>query len=133
MKRFLLDTDILIDFLKGHKAAVQFFERLETPNTLAISAITVAELSAGVRNKKELEEIKGFIRAFESISVSYDVAIAAGELKNQYFKSHGLGLADAVIAATCSIHQFELCTLNVKHYPMLKNLKPAYKKSTSAG
>jgi len=43
-------------------------------------------------------------------------------------KSHGVGLADAILAATAEVENAELKTLNTKHYPMLKGLRPAYKK-----
>jgi predicted nucleic acid-binding protein len=39
-----------------------------------------------------------------------------------------IGIADAILAATAEKENAELKTLNVKHYPMIKGLKPAYKK-----
>jgi hypothetical protein len=36
---------------------------------------------------------------------------------------------DALIAATATAGNAELKTLNVKHYPMFKGLKPPYKKT----
>ena len=42
--------------------------------------------------------------------------------------SHGVGLADAILAATAESEDAELKTLNRKHYPMLKGLRPAYMK-----
>ena len=49
--------------------------------------------------------------------------------KRDFGKSHGVGLADAIIAATCHSKNAQLKTLNVKHYPMIKNLEPAYIKN----
>ena len=37
-------------------------------------------------------------------------------------------IADAILAATAEAENAELKTLNTRHYPMLKGLKPAYKK-----
>mgnify|MGYP000852648065 CR=1 FL=1 len=48
--------------------------------------------------------------------------------RRDYGKSHGVGLADAILAATAEAEKAELKTLNTKHYPMLKGLKPAYTK-----
>ena len=45
-------------------------------------------------------------------------------------KSHGLGLAGAIVAATADAEGADLKTLNVKHYPMFKGLKPAYRKTS---
>jgi predicted nucleic acid-binding protein len=63
-----------------------------------------------------------------SASVTSDIARAGGFFKRDYGKSHGVGLADAIIAATCETENADLKTLNVKHYPMIKGLIPAYRK-----
>ena len=47
---------------------------------------------------------------------------------HSFGKSHGVGLADAIIAATSQIENADLATLNTKHYPMIVRLKPAYSK-----
>jgi hypothetical protein len=65
---------------------------------------------------------------FNVIPVTSEIARAGGLYKRDYAKSHGVGLADAIIAATCESENAALKTLNVKHYPMIKGLKPAYKK-----
>jgi IMP dehydrogenase/GMP reductase len=59
------------------------------------------------------------------------VALAreGGLHKRDYAKSHGVGLADAIIAATVTAEQAEFKTLNTRHYPMLKGLRPAYRKA----
>ncbi len=55
------------------------------------------------------------------------VARRAGELARRHRRSHsGIGLADYVIAATVDLRGYELGTLNVRHYPMLPNLEPAF-------
>jgi len=53
---------------------------------------------------------------------------AGGLCKRKYGRSHGIGLADAILAATAEAENAELKTLVVKHYPMIKGLTPAYKK-----
>jgi predicted nucleic acid-binding protein len=57
-----------------------------------------------------------------------EVARVGGLYRRDYGKSHGVGLADAIIAATARSEGAELSTLNVKLYPMLKGLKRAYSK-----
>ena len=56
------------------------------------------------------------------------IAKAGGLYKRDYGKSHGVGLADAILVATAEAENAELKTLNTKHYPMLKDLRPAYNK-----
>lgn len=57
-----------------------------------------------------------------------ETARAGGLYKKEYAPSHGVGLADALLAATAAAENAELITLNVKHYPMIEGLKPAYSK-----
>jgi predicted nucleic acid-binding protein len=40
--------------------------------------------------------------------------------------SHGIDIPDAIIAATAEHHGLKLATLNVRHFPMFRKLKPAY-------
>lgn len=69
-----------------------------------------------------------FVSLFRVVPVNADIGKAGGLYKRDYGKSHGVGLADAILAATAEAENAELKTLNTRHYPMLKNLKPAYLK-----
>ena len=126
MKHHLVDTNIMIDYLRGYPPAIALIESLS--DRLSLSTITIAELYAGIRGKDERHNIELLISAFEIISVDQDIAIKAGDYKNTYFKSHQIYLADAMIAATADVFDVILLTLNVKHFPMIKGLKPPYKK-----
>ncbi len=128
MDKWLLpDTDVLIDFFRGHDQAVDLINT--NSSRIILSAIVVAELYAGIRGSKELSVLQEFISLFEIIPVSLEIAEMGGLYKRDFGKSHGLSLADAVIAASCTLKNAELKTLNVKHYPMIKNLQPAYIKT----
>ena len=87
----------------------------------------MAELYAGVRDT-ERRQLDDFIALFNVLPISQEIAKTGGLYKQQFFKSHGIGLADAIIAATSVIHELELKTLNAKHYPMLKGLRVPYSK-----
>jgi predicted nucleic acid-binding protein len=122
----LLDTDILIDFFRGNKKAEAF---INTYNArIILSSIVVAELYAGVKGDSEQSAIDEFVSLFRVVPVSADIGKAGGLYKRNYGKSHGVGLADGILAATVETENAELKTLNIKHYPMLKDLKPAYNK-----
>lgn len=123
----LIDTDVIIDYLRNQVDAVAYMESLTNP--LFISTITVAELYSGVREGKEREVLKTFIAAFEVITVSKEIAVKGGIYRRDYKKSHKIGLADALIAATAEIHGTTLITLNIKHFPMLKSVNAPYAKT----
>ncbi|MBU4272853.1 MAG: type II toxin-antitoxin system VapC family toxin [Planctomycetes bacterium] len=125
-KPLLLDTDVFVDYLRGLPEAVAFIKA--NVDRISLSTIVAAELYAGVRGEDELPRLDKLLSLFPVLPVTAAIARAGGLYKRDYSKSHGVGLADALIAATSEEHNAELKTFNVKHFPMLKNLKPPYGK-----
>ncbi|NOU21951.1 MAG: type II toxin-antitoxin system VapC family toxin [Methyloglobulus sp.] len=126
MSGLLIDTDVLIDFLRGLEQAKDFIASL--PEQAYVSAITVAELHVGVRNGKERAVLTEFLDTLDTIALDAETAANGGLLRRDYGKSHGVGLNDALIAATAINKRLQLVTLNEKHYPMVKNLLLPYLK-----
>jgi len=122
---FLVDTDILIDFLRGCNRAVAFVNKFSSQIILA--PIIIAELYAGVKGDKELFVLDNFISIFRVVPLTSEIARPGGLYMRDFGKSHGVGFADAILAATAEIEKARLKTLNVKHCPMF-NVKPAYRK-----
>lgn len=122
----LVDTDILIDFLRGHNKAIAFVDKFSSQ--IILSPIVIAELYAGVKGNDEFTVLDNFISLFHVVPFTTEIAKTGGLYKRDFGRSHGVGLADAILAATAELEKAELKTLNVKHYPMLKALTPAYKK-----
>jgi len=122
----LVDTDVMVDFLRGHPQAVALVH--DHSPRIILSGIAAAELYAGVKGDEELNTLDSLLSLFRIVPVSTELARAGGLHKRDYAKSHGVGLADAIIAATAQAESADLKTLNVKHYPMIKGLKPAYRK-----
>lgn len=116
-KPCLLDTDVLIDYLRRHPKAAALFDKL--PDDCAICAMSVAELHAEVREGAERDALKTLLSSFTLIEVSAEIAVQAGLLRRDWGKSHGVGLNDALIAATALHCERVLLTLNGKHFPML--------------
>ena len=124
--RYLIDTDVLIDYLRGSEPAAKFLEGLE--GDLLISAISVAELLSGARGPEELAALDQFMLAFEVIPVDERLARQGGIFRQEYHLSHGAGLADALIAASAMASGAELLTFNRRHYPMVKNVRVPYRR-----
>ena len=125
-KSILLDTDVLVDFFRGHSKAVAFVN--DHSARIILSSIVVAELYAGVKGNIEQAALDNFVSLFRVVPVDIEIAKAGGLYKRDYGKSHGVGIADAILASTAEAENADLKTLNTKHYPMLKGLRPAYKK-----
>jgi predicted nucleic acid-binding protein len=124
-KKLLIDTNVLGDFLRGFPMPVKYLK--SHSEEIIISAIAVAELYNGVKDS-ELGQLDDLISLLEVIPVTQEIAKTGGLFKQQYHKSHGVGLADAIIAATSVNIDATLKTLNTKHYPMLNGLKAPYSK-----
>jgi len=122
----LLDTDILIDYLRGHPEAVVYVEANISESF--VSAINIAELYQGVRNGDEQTRLGKMISALTSLPLTSGIAERAGLYSRDYRPSHGCGLADCLIAATADLHGLSLVTLNSKHFPMLENVETPYRK-----
>lgn len=122
-----VDTDVLIDYLRDRPEAVAFLEDCQRP--LALSVITVAELYAGVREGDERLRLDAFVEAFELLPLDSRAAAQAGLWRQHYGRSHGTGLADALIAASAAAAGATLATLNRRHFPMLDDLLVPYGKA----
>lgn len=122
--KILVDTCVIIDFLRGFTNAVSFFSQLTSPP--AISTVTVAELYAGAKNKTKKAAVKAIIETFEIIDVNEEIATIGGEWSCQYTPSHGVDLPDALIAATAKVENLQLATCNLKHFPMFPDLERPY-------
>jgi len=126
MDRFLFDTDLIIDYLRGNETAINFFDSFK--GDFHISAISIAELYSEVKGNQERRDLDYFISLFEVHPITKVIAIDAGALRQNWYKSHGMGLADALIAATADFNQMKLLSLNEKHFGMLNFLQVPYRK-----
>ena len=125
-KSILLDTDVFVDFFRGFDKAVAFVNQYH--DRIILSSIVVAELYAGVKGDAEENALECFLSLFRVVPIDAAIGKEGGLYRRDYAKSHGVGLADALLAATAESENAELKTLNTKHYPMFINLKPAYTK-----
>ncbi len=63
--------------------------------------------------------LDGFLRAFEVVPVDQEIAKRGGLYRRDYGPSSGMGLADALVAATAESKHARLATLNQRHFPMI--------------
>ncbi len=123
----LLDTSVAVDHLRGEEVAVTLLRGLigeEVP--VLASEVVRFELLAGVRDS-ELEAIERFFTALSWVPVGEEIARIAGALRRLHGPPHsGIDDADYLIAATAISLEADLLTTNVRHFPMLEGLRPAY-------
>ena len=119
----LIDTDVLIDVGRKNKIAIDRLNEEQKTSIIAISSITQMELIVGCRNKNELKQLEKFLEDFEIINLNYEITQKAIELLKEYKLSHGLLIADSLIAASAMILDAPLLTKNQKDFRYIKGLK----------
>ncbi len=118
----ILDTNIIIELFKGNTETKELVENINEEN-FAISVITSMELYYGAINKRELSKIKKFLENFYLLLINEGISKIGLDLIEQYSKSHGLEIPDALIAATSIYYDVPLLTYNKKDFKYIKDLK----------
>jgi hypothetical protein len=119
MSNYLLDTNVIIDYLREKKGVAEYLLHLLYRGGFLYSCeVTVAEVFSGMK-EKERSKTEGFMESLQYLSMDRETAKKAGEMRNHY-KSRGrdLTLADSMIAAVAIRNDCILLTENLKHYPM---------------
>ena len=118
----LLDTCIVIDYLKNKPLVVKFIDTVGKQNFVLSTAITI-ELYKGVRNRKELITLQKELQQFGIIEIDVQVSKVANKLAETYSLSHQMGLGDTLIAATALVFNLELRTFNLKDFRFIPTLQ----------
>ena len=117
MAKFLIDSDIIIYFLRGRKETIELLEKLQKSGVPACSPISIIEVQLGVK-KDEEEKTSAFLNSLEIYSIDREIANLTSKFLREYKKKGiTLEIADTIIGATCVLHDLVLVTYNVKHYP----------------
>lgn len=123
----LVDTDVLVWALRGSESAREWLRAARQQTTLAISVVTITELTGGMRSS-ERERVWSVLAALRPEPVTEVIARRAGELRREWHASPvAIGTADYLIAGTADVLGARLATLNVKHFPMFEGLKAPFR------
>ncbi len=122
----LVDTSILIDYLRGHQPAADLLETERSEAPLHASEITLLEVLAGMR-PSEVDATRSMLSTLVWHPVDANVAEEAGALGRRWLPSHtAIDGTDLAIAATASLNQLRLLTRNIRHFPMFADLGSPY-------
>jgi predicted nucleic acid-binding protein len=114
----LLDSDVVIEVLRGRKAIVAALSTLERRGVATFTCgVVAAEIFAGVRPGEEAAT-ESFFNARGDVVIDGTAGRRAGSYLARYARSHGVEIADALVAAAAATTGLALWTLNRKHYPM---------------
>lgn len=125
----LFDSTVLIAHLRGVVRATELLREAVREDAAACSVLSRVEIEGGMRSA----ERAAVARLFDSLQVepvTDAIAVRAGERLRAYRRSHpGIDVVDYVIAATAELQGARLLTLNVKHFPMVPDLEPAFRQA----
>lgn len=118
----IIDTDVLIWYMKGNQNA---YKAIENSKNFSISVVTYMELVQGMRDKKELTNLRRALHVWNSkiLYISEEISVKAMFFVEQHYLSHSIQLADALIGATAISHGLPILTGNDKHYRTLKDIQ----------
>lgn len=121
MKRLVVDTNVLIDYSKGHSRLLE--EYLVTEEwQLAVNPVVVAEFVNDKRltSQDKQRQAKKFLGLFVHIDLNKEIGFKTGELIRTGQVDY---LGDGLVAATCLVAKTPLLTRNQKHYKKVRSLK----------
>jgi predicted nucleic acid-binding protein len=122
----LVDTSVIIDYLRGDPGAEEVLEDQRLAAPLHASEITRLEVLAGMRPDEE-RGTRALLSIFMWHPVDTLISERAGELGRAWLASHHtIDSADLAIAATAIVSGCELLTRNIKHFPMFADLEKPY-------
>lgn len=116
----LLDTDAVIDFLKGVTTTVALvIQLLRERRRLCVCDVVVCEVYSGLQSSAQRHRAEELLAVLEYIPTSVFAARQAGEWRSLY-RSQGIQLSatDCLIAAVALEHGLRVITANVRDYPM---------------
>jgi predicted nucleic acid-binding protein len=118
----LVDTTILVDFLRGNQEANDWLGRFAF-DELTVSVVTAAELLAGCANRREQKRVEKDLALYSMAFISSAISATAWDWYRQYHLSDGVGFLDCLIGASAYHLGITAYTLNEKHFRPFSGLK----------
>ena len=116
----LLDTDIMVDILRGYEPAKEW---LKSAQEIGIPGLVAMELLQGCKSTKEQRQLEKALSGYQLYWPDENDCNSALASFSAHHLSDNIGLLDALIAETAIGANAELATFNVKHYRVLKGLQ----------
>ena len=115
----LVDSDVLIDVLRKDALAVKVLSALLSQGPVTVSVISRMETIGGCLNREAQQQAERLLKRLELVGLDAQISTRADQLVTQYFLSHRLAVADALIAATAIEYNLPLLSKNQKDFRFL--------------
>lgn len=118
MPRYLLDSDVIISYLRGYEEGVGLLNHLTGEGEVSCSVASVFEVLVGLRLGEE-QRVEGFFAGLRTYAIDLEVAARAG-VYGRRLRREGVTVddLDLMIGVTAAVHDLTLVTFNPRHYPM---------------
>ena len=120
--RGLIDTDVLIDALRGSGQSKRFLFEQHTQGGIQISVVSAMELIQGCRNAAERNSLLKSMSTWNVLPIGPSASLKAYEWMLSFSLSHGLEIPDALIAGTAAERNLVLFTRNTRHFQMISEV-----------
>lgn len=123
MNSVVVDTSVVIDFLRCKDKKSHSFISLASENYLYVSVLTHTELWSGKsvwESTKVQKELQVLFSGLTILPVTEAISQLAGKLKSHH---PSVALIDCLIAATAIQHNMPVATLNYKHFVVFNQLQ----------
>jgi predicted nucleic acid-binding protein len=114
----LLDTDVMIDLMRGHEPAISWLDSLGA-EAVGIPGLVAMELIQGCRDRAEQQQVERALRAHALYWPTERDCIRALDSFVEYHLSHGIGVLDALVAETAVGLGLQLATFSERHYRVI--------------
>lgn len=117
---YFFDTTVIVHYFQKNQASKIYTDRLLNEGAkAAISTITELELWIGIK-EDEVERHEALLSLLEIVDLDSHIARQAGKIFSQ-FRTQGVGIPDAIVAASAKFKGYKLITGNHKHFESLHN------------
>lgn len=120
MEHYLVDTNLIVDILRGYTDSAIFIDSLSDLN---ISVISWYELIEGVENTKQQKTLEKYLSDYQIFHITESISKKALDLVLRFNLSNNLQHDDALIASTCLEYGLVLATRNIKHFKSIDGLQ----------
>ena len=118
------DSDVLIDYLRGHSSWAGRIRLEIQTGQLATTAINSFELLSGAKTAADQAKVSDLLAALTVLGISAAASERAAEVRRLLEKEgRGIGMADYLIAGVCLANGGVLLTRNLDHFERVPDLK----------
>lgn len=122
-RRTVVDTSILIDFLRKTNKDRSVLWKIKEADDCFISSITMFELLSGAKTARHVEDIRKLSKWIPSLPFDDEIAhVAASLFQELKQKNEVIEFRDIFIAATAKTHHCCVATLNTEHFTRISGL-----------